>query len=517
MRCSSATRSLAMLSLLFGMSLWPPTEVDAGFPLSNDPSPLAVCQDTIRTASIRLASEARRTVSACVTSGVECVVDEPGALEGCCRTAARRCRGRLERLEKAQRRFATHLRNRRCGEVPFADVLAPSGLGYEVVAGACAALTPPAAIADLGGLADCLARLLVAETRCAIGASEIPRGADAVACLALDAPRVLEDVLDLSRCVARGGATPTTGAATPTPAAATATPVAMLTATPAHTTTPTAASTATSTAVATVQASPTPTRTATPPASPTTIATATAVPTVGATATAAPTQTAAATATPAGTATTIPTQTAIPILTATPIHTATTTPVPTTTPVLTATVVSAATRTPTPVATSTPSGPVCGNGIVEAGESCDDGNTSNCDACPKNCVASTAPVACGATTVRHAQRIRLEAPAGAVLSGGQICLDYPSNVVALPGTGNVTGRTSNLSGLVTLNDFNNAVQLTFVTSPGAAEVNPTISFDLCTGQTAPPLAVFSCEVKGASNAGTAIDPSMVTCTPITIP
>jgi cysteine-rich repeat protein len=28
---------------------------------------------------------------------------------------------------------------------------------------------------------------------------------------------------------------------------------------------------------------------------------------------------------------------------------------------------------------------VCGNGIVEAGEECDDGNTSNCDACSNTC------------------------------------------------------------------------------------------------------------------------------------
>lgn len=558
MRSILGTGSLSLVPLLLGLSLWRPPAAGAGFPLSNDPSPLAICQDTIRTASIRLASEARRAVSACVTAGVECVVDEPGELDDCCRTAARRCRGRLERVERAQARFATYVVNRRCAEVAFADVLAPSGLGYESIAGACAALTPPATIADLGGLADCLARLLVAETTCDIGASEIPRGADALACLVLDAPRALEDALDLSRCAASGGATPTPGVATPTPVTsatpvpttsstvvpsvtaiatatvvatatavptATTTPVATLTTTPARTTTPTAASTATSTAVATVQASPTPTRTATPSASPTTVATTTAVPTASTTITAVPTvvATATVTATPVRTATTTPlptstpTVTATPVLTATPVRTATVTPIPTTTPVLTATAIPTATRTPTPVATTTPTGPVCGNGVQESGESCDDGNTSNCDSCPKNCVASTAPVACSATTVRHAQRVRLQAPTGAVLSGGQICLDYPSGVVALPGTGNVTGRTSNLSGLVTLNDFNNAVQLTFVANPGAAQVNPTISFDLCTGQTAPLPAAFSCEVKSASNAGTAIDPTMVTCTPITIP
>jgi cysteine-rich repeat protein len=437
-RSTPATPSLPLLPLLLGIALWLPAAAEAGFPLSNDPSPLAVCQDTIRTASIRLASEARRTVSACVTAGVECVVDAPDVLADCCRHAARRCRGRLERLEQAEARFAAYLRNRRCREVAFADVLAPSGLGYEALRAACTASTPPGTVADLGGLADCLARLLVADTVCAIGATEVPRGADALACIALDAPRAVDDALDLSRCAPSGGATPTPGTATPTPLPPTAT------------------------------------------------------------VTVAPSGTPAATPTPVRTATALPTGAATPIATATPIPTAT--------------------RTPTPVPTSTPTGPVCGNGVQETGESCDDGNTVNCDGCPKNCVASTAPVACSATTVRHAQRIRLTAPTGAVLSGGQICLDYPSGVVALPGTGNVTGRTSNLSGLVTLNDFGDAVQLTFVANPGAAQVNPTISFDLCTGQTAPLPTAFVCEVKGASNQGNPIEPpSLVDCTPVATP
>src|SRR5688572_32538556 len=119
MRCTPATRSFSMAPLLLAISLWLPSVAGAGFPLSNDPSPLAVCQDTIRTASLRLATEARRVVSACVTAGVECVVDQAGDIEGCCATAARRCRGRLDRLESAEVRFGTYLRKRRCSEVPF--------------------------------------------------------------------------------------------------------------------------------------------------------------------------------------------------------------------------------------------------------------------------------------------------------------------------------------------------------------------------------------------------------------
>lgn len=174
--------------------------------------------------------------------------------------------------------------------------------------------------------------------------------------------------------------------------------------------------------------------------------------------------------------------------------------------------------TPVPTPTTTPGGggAVCGNAAVESGESCDDGNTSSCDACPADC--RTAPVACSGTTVRHAQRVRLRAPEGALLQGAIGCVRYPQGVVALPGTGNVTGRVSGISGLATLNDFNDAVQVSFVINPAVAEINPTISFDLCTGETAPVPTDFVCAMKSASNQGTPIEPpSLVECTPVTVP
>lgn len=426
------TRSLAVLILFLELLPGLPSAAGAGSPLSNDPSPLAVCQETIRTAGLRLGVEARRVLSACFTAGIECVAGDPASAAACCDRAAGRCRSRLGKLENATARFATFVRHRRCAVVPFADVLAADGLGYAALSEVCGGLEPRAAVDDLAALSDCLARLVVRGTACPLATRELPRSADALACMGIDG-------IDLTGC-ADGS-----GEATPTPAPS---------------------------------GTPAPTRTSTPSTTATTTRTATPV----------------ATVMPLATTTLVPS-------TATPTPAATTT----------------ATRTPTPVATSTPSGPVCGNGVIETGELCDDGNTINCDACPKNCQAITAPVACSATTVRHAQRVRLQAPAGAFLSGGQICLDYPSGVVALPGTGNVTGRTSNLSGLVTLNDFDNAVQLTFVASANNAQVNPTISFDLCTGQTAPLPSAFQCVVKGASNQGTAIDPALVECTPVTIP
>ena len=54
----------------------------AGSTLSNDPSPLAVCQDTIREASERLSVETRRRFAACVTRGIECLLSD--SVEPCC-------------------------------------------------------------------------------------------------------------------------------------------------------------------------------------------------------------------------------------------------------------------------------------------------------------------------------------------------------------------------------------------------------------------------------------------------
>jgi cysteine-rich repeat protein len=162
----------------------------------------------------------------------------------------------------------------------------------------------------------------------------------------------------------------------------------------------------------------------------------------------------------------------------------------------------------------------CGNGIVTAGEDCDDGNTVNCDSCPKDCKTTTAPEACTSTTVRYAQHIHLAAPEGAVLSGGVFCIDYPSGVVALPGHGNIaTGgtnpRLTNAPSGSFLNDFNNAVQLSFVTNPGQPSFDPSISFDLCTGQAAPSATAFVCVTKSASSNGQTLDTSTVECTPMT--
>ena len=485
----------------------------AGAPLSNDPQPLAVCQGTIRKAALRLDGDVQRAVTACLTRGIECLVGPEASRESCCQQAASRCADYLGGLDASKARFRRYVGNRRCDSVPFTDVTGADGLGYAQLAGACAALAPPSSIADLAGLTGCLARLITGETACVVGAQELPRSAEALACAGVEAEFRAATDADLQSCGVTGAVpTPATPIATPTDApSATATLVA--------TSTPIATSTLLSTATPNATSTPLPTATVSATAAVVPTATRTSTPTVTATAT--PLPSTISTSTPAASATPTVTQAATATRTATPVTTATATPSQTVTPNATATPTATRSATPTatttatpvPSATATPSGgPVCGNGIKETGEDCDDGNTVNCDSCPSNCKNSTAPVACTSTTVRHAQKIQILAPAGDTLAGATVCLDYPSGVVALPGTGAVTGRVSGVSALTALNDFNNAVQLSLVATANQAEFDPIISFDLCTGKTAPLPTAFTCVTKVASN-GSPLDPTTVVCTP----
>jgi cysteine-rich repeat protein len=171
--------------------------------------------------------------------------------------------------------------------------------------------------------------------------------------------------------------TPTpTETVTPTPTVtATVTPTATATVTP----TPTVTATVTSTATVTV----TPTATITP--TPTVTVTLTPTRTVSATASVTPTVTATYTPTP----TVTPTATGTATSTATPSSTPTTTPTPSSSTTPTATPVT--TPSGTPVATATPGGVGCGNGTLDPGEECDDGNTADGDGCSSQCRSELIP------------------------------------------------------------------------------------------------------------------------------
>jgi cysteine-rich repeat protein len=179
------------------------------------------------------------------------------------------------------------------------------------------------------------------------------------------------------------------------------------------------------------------------------------------------------------------------------------------TPTPTATVPGA---TPTgPTATPTPSGAVCGNGIQEAGEDCDDGNTAGCDACPADCRTAVAP--CTTDTTRHSVTLVVTPPPFVPMTGADLCLVYPDGTVSLPGTGSVTGRLT-FNGFASLNDSDRSVQVSASTTTPQSGLTLSISFDLCVGSGAPPPSVFACQVRSASDDfNQPIDPDTVSCVP----
>jgi len=86
--------------------------------------------------------------------------------------------------------------------------------------------------------------------------------------------------------------------------------------------------------------------------------------------------------------------------------------------------------------------PRCGNAIVEAGETCDDGNTANGDSCSAGCRIEP----CTPTTPLFNVRVSFARPNGVTVGAITVFLDYPDGRISIPGSGAeplVVGRISN--------------------------------------------------------------------------
>jgi len=150
---------------------------------------------------------------------------------------------------------------------------------------------------------------------------------------------------------------------------------------------------------------------------------------------------------------------------------------------------------------------VCGDGAVdfEMGETCDDGNTEDGDACPANCRIEE----CNATGSTVLADVALNVPSGTDVAAVTLFIRYPDGTVRIPGSGNdaqVQGRLLNLpSGLsVTPNDLDYALRLVAF-SPDIAPIAPgafvTLELDTCAGATLPNRFDFECIVEDAADTG----------------
>lgn len=185
------------------------------------------------------------------------------------------------------------------------------------------------------------------------------------------------------------------------------------------------------------------------------------------------------------------------------------TPSPPPTPTSSVTATATSTRTPTPPVPSTTPTPtptvapaVCGNGVVEPGETCDDGNTVTnppSDRCPGDCTVLT----CSPSSERFEVAVQLTAPRS--VASIAVTIVYPDGTLQLPGT-----ATDNSVGARLLNrpsgfladwfDFDYAVRVALVgTRALSSNLLFRIQFDVCRGATAPPRSALSCTVTEAND------------------
>lgn len=188
--------------------------------------------------------------------------------------------------------------------------------------------------------------------------------------------------------------------------------------------------------------------------------------------------------------------------------------------------------------------PGCGNGVVDPGEDCDDGNdisSDNCIACKfaacgdgfvhagvelcgdSTTDACTAPsestcqvIPCAAAGTTRTVTVHFTRPANQVVGGLVIALDYPETQVRIPGAGGdaqVLSRvTITPSGLPTVLDRDYEVQVSVTALP----IDPgdffSVQFDDCDAVAAPTLDEFACLVRSASNDVGADITSQIKCT-----
>jgi cysteine-rich repeat protein len=143
--------------------------------------------------------------------------------------------------------------------------------------------------------------------------------------------------------------------------------------------------------------------------------------------------------------------------------------------------------------------PGCGNGFVETGESCDDGNQDHNDACPASCVIAF----CFPTTANARIEATVAVPSGALVGGMTAFVDFPEDKLYLSGSGEqALARFSSApaGSTVSANDLEHAVRWAATTdTPFGSGVVFQATFQRCAGAPSPAAADFTCAVEDAAD------------------
>jgi cysteine-rich repeat protein len=189
--------------------------------------------------------------------------------------------------------------------------------------------------------------------------------------------------------------------------------------------------------------------------------------------------------------------TTIPTTTTVASTTTTTSPTTTTTAVSTTTTTSAST-------TTTTIHPLCGNGVVNSavGETCDDANQSNNDACPTDCRVDACTPVTG--TARNFE-VHFAPNPGVNVGGITVLMDYPEGKVEIQGPPHPNGTFSQIppGSTPVVQDWNHSLRALVAIAGSALPPGRLIRvrFRDCSGATPPTTANFGCTVLEA------VDPS----------
>ena len=144
---------------------------------------------------------------------------------------------------------------------------------------------------------------------------------------------------------------------------------------------------------------------------------------------------------------------------------------------------------------------VCGNGKIEAGETCDDGNTKDGDSCPSNCRIEQ----CIETSSTRSFAVFLEGRAETEVQGVTIFVRYPEGKISIPSGGSDEPVKRSISDtppdlLQVPNDLDYGLREVMV---GTKPFHPgrlfTITFRDCQGATPPAASELRCTVEDAAD------------------
>jgi len=164
--------------------------------------------------------------------------------------------------------------------------------------------------------------------------------------------------------------------------------------------------------------------------------------------------------------------------------------------------------TPTPANTPTPTPGLCGNGVIDPGESCSASDRCTtgvtCIVCPQDCaVAACTP---GPPTETFAVQF---VPGNQGATGVSVRVGYRSSVASIPGMGadaSVGARVRNrpANSIVAVNDLDYALRVVLSRSTAFTGSLFTVEFDSCAGAAAPMLTDLTCTVEQCSSANGAV-------------